>query len=223
VTTIAGRTGAALAEAAREARAGWSPWHTGAVVLVLLAALVPAAAPSWVHLDSLANDLYLALAATGLWITVSLAGMPSLGQGAFMALGAFTVALLTAKAGWPALPATLIGVVVAAAGGVLAGIGVVRLRPVFIAVTTWILTWTVVLFLLAFRSVSGGAQGLVVPATLSVDAHYELALALSSRRSWPPPRLGAEAWGSSCGPHASCRRQPPRSGLPRLGGGWERS
>ena len=53
-----------------------------------------------------------------------------------------------------------------------------RLRPVFIAVTTWILTWTVALFLLAFRSVSGGAQGLLVPATLSVDAHYELALAL---------------------------------------------
>ena len=104
--------------------------------------------------------------------------MPSLGQGAFMAIGAFTVALLTAKAGWPAFPATVVGVLAAAAGGVLAGVGVVRLRPVFIAVTTWILTWTVAIFLLAFRSVSGGAQGIVVPSALSVDAHYELALAL---------------------------------------------
>ena len=130
------------------------------------------------HVDSLANGFYLALAATGLWIAVGLAGMPSLGQGAFMAIGAFTVAVLTAKAGWPALPATLVGALMAAAAGVVTGIGVVRLRPVFIAVTTWILTWTVGLFLLAFRSVSGGAQGLVVPSGLSVDAHYELALAL---------------------------------------------
>jgi len=178
VTTIAERTGTALADAAREARASWRPWHAGAVALVAVAALVPAAAPSWVHVDSLANGFYLALAATGLWITVGLAGMPSLGQGAFMGIGAFTVALLTAKAGWPALPATLIGVLAAGAAGIVTGIGVVRLRPVFIAVTTWILTWTVTLFLLAFHSVSGGAQGIVVPATLSVDAHYELALAL---------------------------------------------
>jgi ABC-type branched-subunit amino acid transport system ATPase component/ABC-type branched-subunit amino acid transport system permease subunit len=178
VTTIAERTGTALREAAREARASRRPWHAGALALVLLAALLPAVAPSWVHVDSLANGFYLALAATGLWITVGLAGMPSLGQGAFMAIGAFTVALLTAKAGWPALPATLVGALAAGAAGVVAGIGVVRLRPVFIAVTTWILTWTVTLFLLAFQSVSGGAQGIVVPATLSVHAHYELALAL---------------------------------------------
>ena len=72
----------------------------------------------------------------------------------------------------------MVGVIAAGAAGILAGIGVVRLRPVFIAVTTWILTWTVTLFLLAFRSVSGGAQGIVVPSGLSVDAHYEVALAL---------------------------------------------
>jgi branched-chain amino acid transport system permease protein len=178
VTTIAKRTGTALAEAAREARAAWRPWHAVATVFLLLAALLPLAAPAWVHVDSLANGFYLALAATGLWITVGLAGMPSLGQGAFMAIGAFTVALLTAKAGWPAFPATLVGVVAAGAAGILAGVGVVRLRPVFIAVTTWILTWTVTLFLLAFRSVSGGAQGIVVPSGLSVDAHYEVALGL---------------------------------------------
>ena len=178
MTTIAERTGTALAEAAREARAAWRPWHAVAAVFLVLAALLPLAAPSWVHVDSLANGFYLALAATGLWITVGLAGMPSLGQGAFMAIGAFTVAILTAKAGWPAFPATLVGVVAAGAAGILAGVGVVRLRPVFIAVTTWILTWTVTLFLLAFRSVSGGAQGIVVPSGLSVDAHYEVALAL---------------------------------------------
>ena len=47
----------------------------------------------------------------------------------------------------------------AAAAGVVTGIGVVRLRPVFVAVTTWILTWTVALFLLAFPSVLGRRAG----------------------------------------------------------------
>jgi ABC-type branched-subunit amino acid transport system ATPase component/ABC-type branched-subunit amino acid transport system permease subunit len=178
MTALVERTGGALAEAARDARTAWTGRHTAVAALVALAALVPAFAPSWVHVDSVANGFYLALAATGLWLTVALGGMPSLGQGAFMAIGAFTVALLTAKAGWPALPATLVAVVAAAAAGVLAGAGVVRLRPVFIAVTTWILTWAVTIFLLAFRSVSGGAQGLVLPSGISVTAHYELGLAL---------------------------------------------
>jgi branched-chain amino acid transport system permease protein len=176
--TVAVRTRRALGGAVHDARAAWGPWHTAAAVLVALIALVPAAAPSWIHVDSMADSFYVALAATGLWVSVGLAGMPSLGQGAFMAIGAFAVALLTAKAGWPALAATVVGVLAAAAGGVVAGAGVVRLRPVFVAVTTWILTWAVVLFLLAFPSVSGGAQGLVVPLTMSVSAHYELALAL---------------------------------------------
>src|SRR5215210_6296921 len=178
MTAVAARTGTALSQAARDVRSAWRPWYGGAIGIVAVAAVVPAVAPSWVHVDSVANSFYLALAATGLWITVGLAGMPSLGQGAFMGIGAFSVALLTVRAGWPALPATVVGVVAAGAAGFVAGVGVVRLRPVFIAVTTWILTWTVTLFLLAFRSVSGGAQGLVLPPTLSVTAHYELALAL---------------------------------------------
>jgi branched-chain amino acid transport system ATP-binding protein/branched-chain amino acid transport system permease protein len=178
VTELAARTGGALADAARGARSAWTPWHSAALAVVVFAAFVPAFAPSWIHVDSLANGFYLALAATGLWLTVALGGMPSLGQGAFMAIGAFTVALLTTKGGWPALPATLVAVVAAAAGGVLAGAGVVRLRPVFIAVTTWILTWAVTIFLLAFRSVSGGAQGLVLPSGISVTTHYELGLVL---------------------------------------------
>jgi branched-chain amino acid transport system ATP-binding protein/branched-chain amino acid transport system permease protein len=178
VTEIAARTEGAIREAVRELGAGWTRWHSAGLVLVALAALLPAVAPSWVHVDSVASGFYLALSATGLWLCVGLAGMPSLGQGAFMGIGAFTVALLTAKAGSPMLPAVLAGVVLAAVGGVVAGIGVVRLRPAFIAVTTWILAWGVSLFLLAFPGVSGGAEGIVVPSSLSVSAHYEFALGL---------------------------------------------
>lgn len=178
MTVAAARTQRALRGAARDALSGWTRFHTAGLVVVALVAVTPAAAPSWIHVDSFASGLYLALAATGLWLSVGVAGMPSLGQGAFMGMGAFTVALLVAKAGSPSFPAVLAGVVVAAAGGVVAGVGVVRLRPVFIAVTTWIMAWGLALFFLAFPSVSGGAEGIVVPSGLSVTAHFELALAL---------------------------------------------
>ena len=44
MTTIAERTGTALAEASRQARAAWRPWHGVAVALVALVALVAPAA-----------------------------------------------------------------------------------------------------------------------------------------------------------------------------------
>jgi ABC-type branched-subunit amino acid transport system ATPase component/ABC-type branched-subunit amino acid transport system permease subunit len=179
VTTAAfDQTRGALADAISDIRAVWTHWHTLAAVGVGAAAAAPAFAPGWFHLDGVAAAMYRALAATGLMLAVGLGGMPSLSQGAFMAFGAFGTALLTARAGWPLLPALLVGVAAAAAAGAIAAVGVVRLRPAFIAVTTWILTWLVVIFLLAFPSISGGSQGIVVSRPLSPTVHYELALAL---------------------------------------------
>src|SRR5207247_2666983 len=111
------------------------------------------------------------------------AGLPSLGTGAFVAIGAFTAALLVARSGWPLEPAVLAGLAAAALAGILSG-GVVRLRPAFVAVSTWLLAWLVWLFLLAFPSVSGGSQGLIVPErrllgfTATPKVHFEVALAL---------------------------------------------
>ena len=109
------QTRRAVVDAARDARAagararrrspGW-----------LLAALLPVA-PLGLGFDRLASDLYLAAAAVGLGIVVGLGGMPSLGQGAFIALGAFATAVLETKAGWPTEAAVLAGVVLAALAG----------------------------------------------------------------------------------------------------------
>ena len=147
----------------RRARGVDAPAHGAAVALVVLAALVPAVAPSWVHVDSMANGFYLALAATGLWLTVGarrdavaragrVHGDRRVHRRAAHGEGRLAGASRRRSSACSPRPR----------GGVLAGAGVVRLRPVFIAVTTWILTWAVTIFLLAFRSVSGGAQGLVV-------------------------------------------------------------
>jgi branched-chain amino acid transport system permease protein len=178
-----GRTRVEVGRAVAEARASWGPGAWAALAAVVLAALIPFASLPGVRLDALADTVYLAVAATALGLTVGAAGLPSLGTGAFMAIGAFTSALLVARSGWPVEAAAPAGAAAAFVAGVLLG-GVVRLRRAFVAVSTWLLAWLVWLFLLAFPSVSGGSQGLIVPqrSLLGLDptptVHFEVGLAL---------------------------------------------
>ena len=177
------RTRVELGRAFSEARAAWNGGVWTALAAVAVAAAVPFASLPGVRIDSLADTVYLAVTATALGLTVGAAGLPVLGAGAFMAVGAFTAALLVARSGWPVEPAALAGAAASFVAGVLSG-GVVRLRRAFVAVSTWLLAWLVWLFLVAFPSVSGGAQGLILPqrTLLGLDAtptvHFEVALVL---------------------------------------------
>ena len=179
------QTAVELRRAAGEARSRWSAGAWLALAALVVAAAVPFLSLPGVRVDALADTVYLALAATALGLIVGPGGLPSLGTGAFMAIGAFTSALLVARSGWPLEPAALAGAGAALVAGLLSG-GVVRLRRAFVAVSTWLLAWLVWLFLLAFPSVSGGAQGLILPpvSLLGLDAtptvHFEVALALTA-------------------------------------------
>ncbi len=202
------QTGLALRGAARDARRGWTPIRWAVAGVVAAAAAVPALLNDPVQVASLANWLYVVLAAMGLAVSVGLGRMPVLSQGAFMAVGAFTAALLRVRAGWSLEAALPAAVLASAAAGVVAGVGVVRLRTVFVAVSTWLMTWLVTLALLAFPGMSGGADGLALRSgriagiELTPTVHYELALALAAlaglcfealRRS--PFGLGLAAFG----------------------------
>src|SRR4029453_1785829 len=156
-------TRAELAAAVRDARAAWS-WTTTLWLLAFVAALVaPAVLPLSGRMPDLASFVYLALAAVGLSYAVGLAGIPSLGQGAFLGIAAFTEATLRAKGGWPLLPSILLSVIAALAAGVLTGLGTGRLPGAFFPVSTRVLRWVVLLALTSFPGLSGGAQGLVLP------------------------------------------------------------
>jgi branched-chain amino acid transport system permease protein len=180
---VLGQTRSALSAAARELRASWSPRATLWAALFVAALLAPAVLPEG-RLVDLAGFVYLALAAVGLGYAVGLAGIPSLGQGAFFGIGAFAEAIARAKGGVPLLPSLLLAVIVAGACGVLTGLATGRLRGAFVAVSTWILSWIVLLLLTSFPGISGGAQGLVMPETsvlgqtLTPTAHYVIGLAL---------------------------------------------
>jgi branched-chain amino acid transport system ATP-binding protein/branched-chain amino acid transport system permease protein len=173
------QTRSAVVEAGRAARAGWRPAYTAAAAVALLVLLLPWYAPGFVEIDTLAGWVYLALAAEGLWLAAGLAGLPSLGQGAFMSIGAFTTALLTARAGWPAEATVPVAVALTLAAGLAVGASVVRLPRLYVAVSTWILTWLVVLVATEFPGISGGAQGYVVTSSLDPTGHYVLAVTLT--------------------------------------------
>jgi branched-chain amino acid transport system permease protein len=111
-----------------------------------------------------ATAAYTAIAAAGLTVLTGTSGQISLGQGAFMAVGAYTTALLQLHVSWP-LPAVLLAAAVATAGvGVLVGAAAARLRGPYLAGAT--LAFAIGLPALAdyrgLRDVLGGANGLTV-------------------------------------------------------------
>jgi len=86
---------------------------------------------------SLANTAMIAaIGAIGLNILVGYTGQISLGQGGFLAVGAFTSAILTDRLGMPA-PLSIIGaVVLTAAVGVIVGLPALRLKGLYLAIAT---------------------------------------------------------------------------------------
>ena len=109
-----------------------------------------------------AQALWLLVAALGLSLSVQYAGLPVLGQGAFVAVGGIGTALLgPGGAGWPLGLAALSSVAVACVVGHVLALGASRLAGAYFALATWALAWLVHRAVLAFPDVFGGSQGLV--------------------------------------------------------------
>ncbi len=115
-----------------------------------------------------ATALWLLVSALGLSLSVSWAGLPVLGQGAFMAVGAYGTALLgPGGAGLPLLVAVGVAVLAAALAGWAVALGASRLEGAYLALATWALAWLVQRTLLAYPGAFGGVDGL----TRAAPAH----------------------------------------------------
>jgi branched-chain amino acid transport system permease protein len=110
----------------------------------------------------LATGAYYFAVLAGLTVLAGQSGQISLGHGALMAVGAYTVALLIGREGWALLPALLAAVAVAAVIGVPVGAAASRLRGPYLAGAT--LAFAVGLPALAdrFPGTFGGENGLTV-------------------------------------------------------------
>ncbi|MBX3590007.1 MAG: branched-chain amino acid ABC transporter permease [Burkholderiaceae bacterium] len=136
-----------------------------------------------------ANDYWLYLAclvainvasATGLNILTGYTGLVSLGQAAFMGLGAYTVAVLELRAGTPALLNVAAGGFVAMAGGVVVGIPSLRVKGLYLAIATIAASFIAHFLFANWASVTGGTAGLSVPPARV----FGIALDTSFRTYW---------------------------------------
>jgi branched-chain amino acid transport system permease protein len=136
----------------------------------------------------MASDYWLYLAclvsinvagATGLNILTGYTGLVSLGQAAFMGLGAYTVAILQARWGTPVLFNLLAGGLVAMLGGIVVGLPSLRVKGLYLAIAT-IAASFIAHFLFANLRLTGGTAGLTLqPATV-----FGVALDTSFRLYW---------------------------------------
>jgi len=107
-----------------------------------------------------------ALAALGLNILTGYSGQISLGNGAFMAIGSYTTALMTTRLGVP-YPVTIpVGAPIAFVVGILVGIPALRLRGIYLALATFALALTVTSVLNNYDTVP--YPHLTLPTTYSV-------------------------------------------------------
>jgi branched-chain amino acid transport system permease protein len=100
------------------------------------------------------------LLALGLQLNVGFTGIVNFGQAAFMAIGAYSMAILTVKAEisfWLALP---LAVLITIGFGLLVGLPALRLRADYFAIATIAMAEVVRIFAQNARSLTGGNQGI---------------------------------------------------------------
>ena len=117
------------------------------------------------------------LLALSIWLTLS-CGMLSIGNAAFMGIGAYTAALITMKLEWAFPLALAAGMIVPALLAFVVGKPTLRLSGIYLAMATLGFGEVVRITLLNWESLTGGALGLNGIPQLTAWWHVALALAL---------------------------------------------
>ena len=128
--------------------------------------------------------LFIVLA-LGLNVVVGFAGLLDLGYAAFFAIGAYTMAILVVKEGWSTWLAAPLGVLAAAAAGLLLGLPALRLRADYFAIVTIAFSEIVRYVATNEDRLTGGSQGTINLAGAREAASYNAECALSSCHSKP--------------------------------------
>ena len=130
------------------------------LLAVVLFAFPFMASEYWLYLACLVS---INIASTaGLNILTGYTGLVSLGQAAFMGLGAYTVGILQIRVGSPFVLNLLAGGVVAMLAGVMVGLPSLRVKGLYLAIAT-IAAGVMAHFIFSHFSLAGGSSGLAVP------------------------------------------------------------
>jgi ABC-type branched-subunit amino acid transport system permease subunit len=110
--------------------------------------------------------------ALGVQLQFGFVGLLNFGQVAFMAIGAYTMAILVVKEGWSIWLAAPLGVAVAAAAGLLLGLPALRLRADYFAIVTIAFSEIVRYVATNQDSLTGGSQGTIALGEVGRAAQY---------------------------------------------------
>jgi branched-chain amino acid transport system permease protein len=135
----------------------------GATIAFVVALLFVPMVASAYWLDILTRAAIAVVAALGLNILTGFTGQISLGNAAFLAVGAYTTAAL-AKAGLPFPVVIPLAGLVTAGAGMVFGIPSLRLKGLYLAMATLAAHFIVEFTAVHWDSVTGGVNGISVPA-----------------------------------------------------------
>ena len=146
------------------------PLEKARLALFAVAVLVfPFLASSyWLHLG---NQIAIATTgALGLNILVGYTGQISMGQGAFMAVGAYSAGIFTARMGIPFWLSIPLAALLTALVGLVFGLPSLRLKGLYLAIATLAAQQIVEWLVTHWTGLTGGTEALVVPAPMLFGA-----------------------------------------------------
>jgi len=136
-----------------------------ALALAVVAALPFYVSPFWLHvLDQIGIAV---IGAIGLNILVGYTGQISLGQGGFLAVGAYSAGVVATKSDLSPLVGLLVAVFVTAAVGAFFGLPALRLKGLYLAIATLASQQIIVWLITHWDFLTGGVDALVLePVTV---------------------------------------------------------
>jgi branched-chain amino acid transport system permease protein len=137
---------------------GWS-------LLLLFALAFPWLAGNDYHLTVMSTAYIYAIATVGLNLITGYTGQFNLAHSGFMAVGAYTVGILTVDHGWPFWAAFALSGVVAAVLGLFVGLVSLRLKSHFFSIFTLCVGYIMFLLIEKWESLTHGTVGIIgIPA-----------------------------------------------------------
>jgi branched-chain amino acid transport system permease protein len=135
------------------------------VALIIILYTMPIYWGNWL---SIANRIgFTIIAVTGLNILTGYCGQLSIGHAGFIAVGAYTSAVLTGRFGVPFLVALLCAGIFAGAVGIIFGIPSLRVKGFYLAISTIAAQFIIIWVIQHWTSVTGGFSGMeVAPASI---------------------------------------------------------
>ena len=135
---------------------------TGLFIAITISLIAPLAlSESWLSVTN--HAIIYAISAIGLMILTGFTGQISLGQAAFMAVGAYCAAAFARISHLPFFITVPLAGFAAAALGAFTGPFALRLKGLYLAIVTLGLIYIVNHLLLAFHEITGGVAGTSVP------------------------------------------------------------